>query len=54
MGGEAAIAGWRWAGWRGLTKARPYIAAVCGIAALAAKGCGGGVSAVRLGEGGGD
>ena len=33
-GGEAEIPGWRWAGWRGRTMARPYSVAVCKAAAV--------------------
>ena len=39
VGGEAAIAGSRLAGWLGRTMARPYSVAVCSVAAV--RHCGG-------------
>ena len=46
----------RWGLWHGRTMARPYIAAVCRVAAVRRTGGSGAgrVSAVRWGEGGGD
>ena len=50
VGGEAAIAGSRLAGWLGRTMARPYSVAVCSVAAVRRTGGSGAgrVSAVGL------